>query len=48
MVTKILKKKKVILEDKSIFSGYSFGYEKSVSGEVVFYDPNKDNLVKQV
>lgn len=37
MTNKILKKKKrLILEDKSIFSGYSFGYEKSVSGEVVF------------
>lgn len=36
MVTKILKKVNLILEDKVIFSGYSFGYEKSVSGEVVF------------
>lgn len=36
MTNKILKKVELILEDKSIFSGYSFGYEKSVSGEVVF------------
>ncbi len=36
MVAKILKKVDLILEDGSIFSGYSFGYEKSVSGEVVF------------
>jgi len=36
MVTKILKKVKLVLEDESIFYGYSFGYEKSVSGEVVF------------
>lgn len=27
---------KLILEDGKAFSGYSFGYEKSVSGEVVF------------
>jgi carbamoyl-phosphate synthase small subunit len=27
---------KLILEDGKVFSGYSFGYEKSVSGEVVF------------
>jgi carbamoyl-phosphate synthase small subunit len=27
---------KLILEDGKIFSGHSFGYEKSVSGEVVF------------
>ena len=31
-----IKKAKLILEDKSIFNGYSFGCEKSVSGEVVF------------
>ena len=30
------KKAKLILEDGSIFEGYSFGSEKSVSGEVVF------------
>jgi len=27
---------KLILEDGKVFDGYSFGYEKSVSGEVVF------------
>jgi carbamoyl-phosphate synthase small subunit len=33
----LLKKNvKLILEDKSVFYGYSFGSEKSVSGEVVF------------
>ena len=31
-----LKPYELILEDDSIFSGYSFGAEKSVSGEVVF------------
>ncbi len=30
------RKAKLILEDGSTFEGYSFGYEKSVSGEVVF------------
>ena len=30
------KKAKLILEDGSEFSGYSFGYEKPVSGELVF------------
>ena len=27
---------KLVLEDNSIFEGFSFGYEKSISGEVVF------------
>ncbi len=37
MTNKLLKRKtKLVLEDGSIFSGYSFGYEESVSGEVVF------------
>jgi carbamoyl-phosphate synthase small subunit len=31
-----LKPIKLVLEDGNEFSGYSFGYEKSVSGEVVF------------
>lgn len=30
------KKAKLVLEDGSVFEGKSFGYEKSVSGEVVF------------
>jgi len=30
------KKSSLVLEDGSIFEGYSFGYEKSVAGEVVF------------
>jgi carbamoyl-phosphate synthase small subunit len=30
------KKIKLVLEDSTVFSGYSFGAEKSVSGEVVF------------
>lgn len=33
---KEIKKLKLILEDQSEFNGYSFGYNKSVSGEVVF------------
>ena len=36
MVQRFLKKINLILEDGFILSGYSFGYEKSVSGEVVF------------
>ncbi len=36
MTHKDPKKVDLILEDGSIFSGYSFGYEKSVAGEVVF------------
>lgn len=32
-----LKKARLVLEDGTIFEGTSFGYEKSVSGEVVFY-----------
>jgi len=36
MTHKYPKKADLILEDGSIYSGYSFGYEKSVSGEVVF------------
>ena len=27
---------RLVLEDNSFYEGYSFGYEKSVSGEVVF------------
>src|SRR5512145_2824223 len=27
---------KLVLEDGNVFEGYSFGYEKSISGEVVF------------
>ncbi len=30
------KKCSLILEDGSTFEGYSFGYEKSIAGEVVF------------
>ena len=29
-------KSKLILEDGSVFYGYSFGYKKNVTGEVVF------------
>ena len=32
-----LKKARLVLEDGTAFDGISFGYEKSVSGEVVFY-----------
>ena len=32
-----LRKVKLILEDGTTFEGKSFGYEKSVAGEVVFY-----------
>lgn len=32
-----LRKAKLILEDGTVFEGTSFGYEKSVAGEVVFY-----------
>ncbi len=32
-----LKKARLVLQDGTIFEGTSFGYEKSVSGEVVFY-----------
>ena len=32
-----MRKVKLILEDGTAFSGKSFGYEKSVAGEVVFY-----------
>ncbi|MCC8173966.1 MAG: glutamine-hydrolyzing carbamoyl-phosphate synthase small subunit [Odoribacter sp.] len=32
-----LKKAQLVLEDRTIFEGTSFGYEKAVSGEVVFY-----------
>ena len=32
-----LKKAQLVLEDGTIFEGTSFGYEQSVSGEVVFY-----------
>ena len=32
-----LKKARLVLEDGTIFEGTSFGYEQSVSGEVVFY-----------
>ncbi len=32
-----IKKAKLILEDGSVFEGRSFGYERSVAGEVVFY-----------
>jgi carbamoyl-phosphate synthase small subunit len=31
-----MKKAKLILEDGSVFNGYSFGYSKSTNGEVVF------------
>ena len=31
------KKARLVLQDGTIFDGFSFGYEKSVSGEVVFY-----------
>lgn len=36
MFNKNPKRVNLVLEDKSIFSGFSFGYEKSISGEVVF------------
>ncbi|HWS00400.1 MAG TPA: carbamoyl-phosphate synthase domain-containing protein, partial [Prolixibacteraceae bacterium] len=32
-----MRKVKLILEDGTTFEGKSFGYEKSVTGEVVFY-----------
>ncbi len=32
-----MRKVKLILEDGTVFEGKSFGYEKSVAGEVVFY-----------
>ena len=32
-----LKKARLVLEDGTVYEGTSFGYEKSVSGEVVFY-----------
>ena len=32
-----VKKVKLVLEDGTVFEGKSFGYEKSVAGEVVFY-----------
>ena len=32
-----LKKARLVLQDGTIYEGTSFGYEKSVSGEVVFY-----------
>lgn len=32
-----LKKAQLVLEDGTVFEGTSFGYEQSVSGEVVFY-----------
>jgi len=32
-----LKKVRLVLEDGTVFEGKSFGYEKSVAGEVVFY-----------
>jgi carbamoyl-phosphate synthase small subunit len=32
-----LRKARLILEDGTIFEGKSFGYERSVAGEVVFY-----------
>ncbi len=32
-----LKKARLVLQDGTIFEGTSFGYERSVSGEVVFY-----------
>src|SRR5665648_627703 len=32
-----LRKVRLILEDGTTFEGKSFGYEKSVAGEVVFY-----------
>jgi len=32
----LLKNAKLILEDNSVFEGFSFGYESAVSGEVVF------------
>ena len=32
-----LKKARLVLQDGPVYEGTSFGYEKSVSGEVVFY-----------
>ena len=32
-----LKKARLVLQDGTVYEGTSFGYEKSVSGEVVFY-----------
>ena len=32
-----LKKARLVLQDGTMYEGTSFGYEKSVSGEVVFY-----------
>ena len=32
----MMNKARIILEDGSVFEGWSFGYRKSVSGEVVF------------
>lgn len=32
-----LKKARLVLQDGTVYEGISFGYEKSVSGEVVFY-----------
>ena len=32
-----MRKVKLILEDGTVLEGKSFGYEKSVAGEVVFY-----------
>ena len=32
-----MRKVKLILEDGTAFEGKSFGYEKSIAGEVVFY-----------
>ena len=32
-----MRKVKLVLEDGTTFEGKSFGYEKSVTGEVVFY-----------
>ena len=31
------KKARLVLQDGTVYEGTSFGYEKSVSGEVVFY-----------
>jgi carbamoyl-phosphate synthase small subunit len=36
MLFKNYKKTKLVLEDKTVYDCYSFGFEKSVSGEVVF------------
>jgi carbamoyl-phosphate synthase small subunit len=37
LVMAAFRKAKIILEDGTVFEGKSFGYEKSVAGEVVFY-----------